>query len=586
MAERACPSDQELLPLVSGETVPEGVHTHVDSCTHCRQWVRSRQAEVMDLRRVVGLTGITPAGGTRGEAAESVSASTLVDTGFDGDRPSGPRPPAIGDYTVLGLLGEGGQAVVYRGLHPALGQEVAIKLSRRPRQGQLDGDRLVQEGRLLAGLKHPNLARIYTLGLHGGCPFLVMEYIRGRHLKQYAEAEHPSPQQAAALVAKLARAAAAAHRLGIVHQDIKPRNIVIDEAGEPRLIDFGMARLLDAWADDRSADVSGTVAYMAPEQARGETQNLSLRCDIFGLGGVLYFLLTGKDPFGGETLWEALERARRCEVDTAALRNAGVPRALEALCLRALAADPADRPDNADRLAEDLEAFLQKPRKTHRLVWAGAAAAALVLGVGLWWKVQHGAPTGTDAPPPQPVASLEEPRLEIVVWRGDRPRPLADAVPLRSGDQVAISGQVPGVDHAVLAWLDTTGALTLLPAEWTTGDGRRFRYPPGEKTVELEGPAGTEWLLLCGRRTAAIEPEELKRLLADGRAWPALPGDTLLLLDGKGVRWHGSRGPGRLHDRPDSALAARAESLHGELVKQFDVVLGVAFPHRKPSGQE
>jgi predicted Ser/Thr protein kinase len=585
MAENACPSDRDLLPLVTGETVSEAVQTHLDSCPHCRQWVRTRQAEVIDLRRVVAeLTQVPAAADVDGVAAEWVPLTrTPASTSTEGSALSRlPQQPAtIGDYTVVGLLGEGGQAVVYRGLHPVLGQEVAIKISRRPQQG-LDRDRLVQEGRLLAGLKHPNLARVYNLGFHEDCPFLVMEYIRGRNLKQYAEAEHPSPQQAAALVAKLARAAVAAHRLGILHQDIKPRNIVIDEAGEPHLIDFGMARLLDAWTDDRSSGISGTVAYMAPEQARGESQNLSLKCDVFALGAVLYFLLTGKDPFGGDNFLEALERARRCEVDASALRTAGVPRALETLCLRTMAANPADRPDNADRLAEGLEAFL-KPRMPRWLAWTGVATAALVLvgGIGLWWKLHSAAPAVTDSRSPGPAARVEEPGLEIVVWRGDRPRPVADAVPLRSGDELAISGQVPGDGHAVLAWLDTNGSLTLPPLEWAAAEGgKRFRYPVGEKTVELEGPPGTEWLFLCVRHSAAIEPKELQRLLRGGLAWPELPVDTLLLLDRKGAHWHGSRGPGRLHDRPENAITARAETLRSELAKRFDVVLGVAFPHR------
>src|SRR5262249_39835795 len=171
---------------------------------------------------------------------------------------------------------------------------------------------LVAEGRLLAELDHPNLARVYDLDFHQDRAFLVMEYVRGRSLDQYAKQEPLTPPRAAGLVAQGARALALLHRRGVLHLDIKPRNIVMDEAGRPRLIDFGLARLRHAWAAERDeADqIGGTVPYMAPEQARGQSAGLGPRSDVFGLGATLYFLLVGRAPFAGGGWKAARARAR------------------------------------------------------------------------------------------------------------------------------------------------------------------------------------------------------------------------------------------------------------------------------------
>ena len=124
-----------------------------------------------------------------------------------------------------------------------------------------------------------------------------------------------TPRRAAALVAKLAEVMAVAHRHGIIHCDIKPKNILIDKLGEPRLIDFGMARLRHAWSDRARSSWGGTFAYMAPEQARLEIDRIGPRSDIFALGGVLYFLLTGQAPFRGTNRDEVWDRARRCDFE-------------------------------------------------------------------------------------------------------------------------------------------------------------------------------------------------------------------------------------------------------------------------------
>ncbi|NUQ62215.1 MAG: serine/threonine protein kinase, partial [Pirellulales bacterium] len=281
-------------------------------------------------------------------------------------------PDRIGKYRVIAQLDEGGQATVYRAVHPTLDKELVVKLGRRPlREGTAEADRLIAEGKLLAELEHPNLARVYDLDLDEGRPFLVMEFVRGRNLRQYAEQNPLSPRQSALLVAKIARALGAAHARGIIHQDLKPANILIDDSGEPRIIDFGLARFRHGWSESpaESGSIAGTVQYMSPEQARGDAGTVSHRSDLFALGAILYYLLTGKPPYAGQDFASLLDRAGRCDFDRSALD--GVPRRIGRVCLRAMETDPAARYPNAGEMAAEL-------KRAARPRWPAALAGALV----------------------------------------------------------------------------------------------------------------------------------------------------------------------------------------------------------------
>src|SRR5262249_35909864 len=285
----------------------------------------------------------------------------------------------IGSYVVLSRLPvAGGQAEMSRVWHPRLGRELVLKLGRRPLAA--GRGELIREGRILAELDHPGLVRIHDVDAHDGRPYLVMEYVPGTNLQQHAEPHRPDPRRAAAIVARVARALAAVHRRGIVHLDIKPTNILIDPEGRPRLIDFGLARLRDAWSDHVDPYWGGTLAYMAPEQARGEAERIGPPSDIFALGGVLYFLLTGRAPFAGRDSRECLDRARQCDFDASAPRATGAPRALERICLKAMAAEPSDRFAPADDLGRALDRFARRPYA----VLARAVGLVLLAALGLW----------------------------------------------------------------------------------------------------------------------------------------------------------------------------------------------------------
>ena len=205
-------------------------------------------------------------------------------------------------------------------------------------------------------------ARIFGLDRFQGRPFLVMEYITGMNLRQYASVRPLGPRRIARLVAQVARAVAFAHDRAVYHYDIKPENILVDRSGRAKLIDFGLAHIRSAWDEQRGAEgeVFGTPGYMPPEQANAQPERLGPASDTFALGGVFYFLLTGKDPFAAPTIAARLELARKCEWGQAALASANVAASYQQVCTKALSATPADR-YTAAALAAEMSKLAREP---------------------------------------------------------------------------------------------------------------------------------------------------------------------------------------------------------------------------------
>ncbi len=517
---------------------------------------------VREFPELSGMELTAPGGRTNSPAS---AGGDLEATG-DAAPAAAPLPEALDKYRIIDLLDKGGQAEVYRAIHPALSREVAIKISRRPLAA--DHDAFLMEGKVLADLDHPNLVRVYDLGFHENRPFLVMEYVRGRNLKQFAADEPLPPRRAARLVAQVARALAVAHRRGIAHLDLKPKNILMDEAGRPRVIDFGLARLRHAWADDppEAEGISGTVPYMAPEQACGLADQVGPRSDLYGLGAVLYFLLVHQDPIVAPNFAAALDRARRGDFDRDRLRAVRVPRRLKAICLKAMSARLADRHATAEELAGDLEAWARRPLVLGLLASA-TAALALLLAAFAWWPVPA-------APPP----------LTVRVWRDQRWYPtVTELAPLRTDDHLQIRAKVPKGLHVSMFLINARGELQLLKAFPPQPAPLELVYPEEGQGTRLQGPAGTECVLVCGRRSGPVSIDEVRQARDTAGGWPSLPDGSVLRLAGRTVSVEQRArdlGPARALPDPEGAVQGRLEALARALYERgCEYLNAVAFAH-------
>jgi serine/threonine protein kinase/cytochrome c-type biogenesis protein CcmH/NrfG len=267
----------------------------------------------------------------------------------------------FGDYELLEEIGRGGQGVVYRAHQKSLNRSVALKvIGRGPWTTERHLKRFRREAQAAAHLEHPCIVPIYEVGERDGQCYFSMKCIEGGQLDEVVRHTPLSIRQAAELVAKVARTVHYAHEHGILHRDIKPGNILLDQNGEPHLTDFGLARLVEAESTvTATLDVLGTPSYMAPEQATGESTKVSKATDVYGLGAVLYQLLTGQPPFAGGTTYETIKLLLDTEPRQPRLLNPKIDRDLSTICLKCLEKDPTRRYSSALALAQDLEHWLR-----------------------------------------------------------------------------------------------------------------------------------------------------------------------------------------------------------------------------------
>ncbi len=273
---------------------------------------------------------------------------------------SDPAQRDFGDYELLEKIGQGGMGVVYRARQKALDREVAVKLLAAGPWASRDFiERFRREAQSAARMQHPGIVSIFEVGAQDDLNYFSMELVRGESLAGLLAREGAlAPKRAAALLRTIAEAVDYAHRLGVLHLDLKPGNVLMGERGEPRVADFGLARRLDETLASDSDEVSGTPSYMAPEQAVLKSHKLSPATDVYGLGAILYELLTGRPPFLGPSPQATLQRVVEQPVARPRTLVPSIPADLEATCLKCLEKDPAQRYPDARALAADLAAFL------------------------------------------------------------------------------------------------------------------------------------------------------------------------------------------------------------------------------------
>jgi serine/threonine-protein kinase len=426
--------------------------------------------------------------------------------------PEPPRstPRTWGKFTVVRALGEGGQASTLLVLDPDLRRHVVLKLfhhASTPQQQEI----VLREGQALARVRSPYVAQCYSAERQDGVPYLVVEYIPGQDLARYTRTHPLRPYQALELTRQLAHGVAAVHACGLLHRDLKPANVLMGEDCRPRLVDFGLAVPL---ASEELARVSGTLAYMAPEQARGEMERIDARTDLFGLGAILYALLTGRPPYRAESRSALLKAASEGIVEPPRRLNPHVPRAVNDLCMRCLARDPAQRYASAT----ELSAAILRLQKRRWWPWLAAASVLIVLlGVVSLLGVKGWLPGDRPESSDNLMAALTPlaAKLDVRVWKkADTSKGLTldapGALPLRAGDYIRVEAESIRPAYLYVIYLDAQGeAAPLFPWQKYKWEDRpveqkRTRVNVPEDSLKdgapLEtGPSGIEAVLLLAR---------------------------------------------------------------------------------------
>jgi serine/threonine protein kinase len=362
-------------------------------------------------------------------------------------------PATLGGYELLHEVGRGSMGVVYKARQIRLNRIVALKtLLPAALEDKRAVGRLQNEAEIAAQLDHPGIIPIHDVSQHDGQPYISMAFVDGESLATRLESGPIGVETAAQIVADVADAVQHAHDRGIVHHDLKPANICLDRLGQPKIADFGLARRIGDGRQPVVSGISGTPAYMSPEQAAGQSDAVGPGSDLYALGAILYHLLTGRPPFDGEDAVTVIQRVREEQPPAPRSGNPSIPMALEAICLRCLEKDVIARFASAGELAHELRSFLssrpsdesgcgfpanrvsptelrsgRNRRGLHRLLLGAGLLLAVLIPTSIWTAKAHDPNT---VPLATPVIQLAEKRTDSIrprdtLVKAERSRPTA-----------------------------------------------------------------------------------------------------------------------------------------------------------------
>jgi serine/threonine protein kinase len=543
----------------------------------------------------------------------------------------------IGNYEILATVARGGMGVVYKARQISLNRTVALKMILPGQLGSLGSvERFRIEAESAAKLDHPGIVSVYDHGEQQGQHYIAMAWVEGENLASRTKRGPLPVEETVRIVRDAALAIEHAHKRGIVHRDLKPANVLIDPTGRVQVTDFGLARRIERLDGlTLAGEIVGTPSYMSPEQAAGRVDQVGLGSDVYALGAVLYFLLTGHPPFEGSNPLEVIRRV--CdEVPLPPQQfRANVSAELGAICLRCLEKDPARRYPSAAALAADLDrtiATLQSPatakippnqqesdvvspsrvRGPAAWVAGGIVIIALLALAGFeivkWIHGEvHDAQTATVATPgPQLTTTWEsglsnaEPldgTIDVRVWNPNDPKrarlSLLDptTLPLRTGDEIRVEAKTNRPAYLYVIWIDTDGvAKPVYPWKPGTWDAENGSQKAAEKLSlpgqidggwPIEGGPGMETLVLLGRDQPVPAGIAFKDLFAGLPMQRSQSQQLLVYLDQGDISRSRTRGAdfSKVMDLNDPVLTS--QRLLAERFKPyFPLIRAVSFANR------
>jgi tetratricopeptide (TPR) repeat protein len=346
------------------------------------------------------------------EVHEALSSDEIAAVGWPtSSRGLPPAAPRVPGYELLGELGRGGMGVVFKARQTQPNRIVALKMILEGRfASELDHLRFANEAEMVAALDHPSIVPILEVGQHDGLPYFTMPFLGGGSLAGPKHLPGDDSRALARLVAEIAAAVHHAHQRGILHRDLKPGNILLDDEGRPHVTDFGLAkRVQDGRGLTSTGAIMGSPGYMSPEQASGDPSAVTTASDVYGLGAILYSLLAGRAPFEGSSVQETIARLNEEPPEPPSRFNRSVPPPLDQICLKCLEKEPSRRFGSAEALADDLRRWLAgepisaRPerlsertrrwvrRRRTAVVASAAAVLVALIGMAVVLAVQVGA---------------------------------------------------------------------------------------------------------------------------------------------------------------------------------------------------